>query len=419
MHFIALATVLTAGAEFAAAQRHVGHQQFHAAAHAKREGTGSNPITVYVLNGHEISEVDVKAGLANGSLVYAWDGTVAQTDVGAAKIVAAASVAFAPTSSAQSSIDTPKNFASTSGALSSALAFLEGKGADITFPDGKLSCSDFPSDFGALSLDYLGLGGWSGIQLPGSNVGGYSDIMTIIASSCDGSNCCKENAFCSYACPAGLQKSQWPTLQGSTGQSVGGIQCRSGKLWLTNPAQPKLCMPGSSVISIHVKNTMSQQSSICRTDYPGTESETIPLSIQPGTTSNLTCPDGANYYQWEGKMTSAQYYVNNKGVSIQDACQWAEPDSNMGNFAPLNLGVGYSAGSAWLSIFQNAPTTDAKLDYKVEIVGNNGGYDNLAGRCKYSNGKYCSGDAYETCSSTGAGCTVAVRSGSATFVLSK
>jgi SUN family beta-glucosidase len=64
------------------------------------------------------------------------------------------------------------------------------------------------------------------------------------------------------------------------------------------------------------------------------------------------------------------------------------------------LGVGFINGKAWISLFQNAPTTSAKLDYTVEITG-----DNVIGKCKYSNGQYCSGDNYSDCNSV-AGCTV-------------
>jgi hypothetical protein len=64
------------------------------------------------------------------------------------------------------------------------------------------------------------------------------------------------------------------------------------------------------------------------------------------------------------------------------------------------LGVGFIDGKAWISLFQNAPTTAAKLDYTVEITG-----DNVVGKCKYSNGQYCSGDSYSDCNSI-AGCTV-------------
>ena len=114
-------------------------------------------------------------------------------------------------------------------------------------------------------------------------------------------------------------------------------------------------------------------------------------------------PDASRYYQWQGAPTSAQYYVNPKGVPAEEGCQWGSPANPWGNFAPLNLGVGYSAGSAWLSIFQNLPTTNAKLDFTIEIVGDNGGYDNLVGRCKYENGHYCSGDDYSIKTSDGNG----------------
>ena len=90
-------------------------------------------------------------------------------------------------------------------------------------------------------------------------------------------------------------------------------------------------------------------------DYPGTESETIPLNTQPGSTNPLTCPEGAQYYHWGGAQTSAQYYVNNAGVAVEDACQWDTAGTNIGNWAPVNLGVGYSGGTAWLAILANKP----------------------------------------------------------------
>jgi hypothetical protein len=103
---------------------------------------------------------------------------------------------------------------------------------------------------------------------------------------------------------------------------------------------------------------------------------------------------------WEGSHTSAQYYVNPAGVSVEDGCQWGSNANPWGNYAPLNLGVGYSNGAAWLSIFQNAPTTDVKLDFDVEIQG-----DGISGTCRYSNGQYCGGANYDDCSSS-TGCTV-------------
>lgn len=139
---------------------------------------------------------------------------------------------------------------------------------------------------------------------------------------------------------------------------------------------------------------------------------TIPLNTQPGSSTPLTCPSEDNYYKWKGADTSAQYYVNNMGVSVQQGCQWSTPGSTNGNYAPVNLGVGYSNGQAWLAIMANKPTNpDALLNFDIELRG-----DQMNGKCKYSNGKYCSGDNYSNCNSDG--CTVSVTGGTASYVFS-
>jgi SUN family beta-glucosidase len=127
------------------------------------------------------------------------------------------------------------------------------------------------------------------------------------------------------------------------------------------------------------------------------------LWADAGETQELACPDGDDYYKKGNSPTSAQYYVNPKGVPIEKACQWGSPGEDVGNYAPLNIGVGWMGGKGWLSIFQNAPTTDAKLDFTVELVG-----DDMNGKCRYQNGQYCSGDNYENCN-TVAGCTVCLK----------
>ncbi|OAX80318.1 hypothetical protein ACJ72_05353 [Emergomyces africanus] len=278
-----------------------------------------------------------------------------------------------------------------------------GNGLESDFPDGQLSCSEFPSDYGAISLSWLGLGGWSGIQYITVKDSAVSDIRTGING-----DRCKDGAMCSYACPPGYQKTQWPQTQGATGQSVGGLECSGGKLRLTNPSlSRKLCMKGAGGVA--VKNTMSEVVAVCRTDYPGTESETIPLSSTPGSIHELTCPDAGNYYTWKQMPTSAQYYVNPKGVSIQEGCQWGDGSRPIGNFAPINLGVGKRDGATFISIFQNKPTTTARLNFKIEIQG-----DNLGGKCRYENGMF-----YGANGANPDGCTVEVISGTATYVFSE
>jgi len=414
-----------------------GHQHAH---HARRDQASSvaveyaagPTVVVYELNGRLITEDEVQQGLKNGTLLLASDG---QLSSAAPTSYASSTQApyVAPSSSSSSSIwiqpastivvsssstseatsssayVAPSSYAESSSSSSSKAAPSSyssnddndddddnhpGNGLDEDFPDGELDCSHFPEDYGAIPVDWMGLGGWTGIQNPGSTAGGYGNIRTALTG-----DSCTEGAYCSYACPAGYQKSQWPTTQGATGQSIGGIQCQGGKLRLTNSAMSKkLCMTGASEVEIKVENKLGKNVAVCRTDYPGTEGETVPLNTKPGKTYPLTCPDADNYYNWQGGKTSAQYYVNPAGVSKEDACQWGSDANPWGNFAPMNLGVGYSNGRAWLSIFQNAPTTDAKLEFTVEIQGG----DDMSGTCKYSNGQYCSQNG---CSST-TGCTV-------------
>lgn len=299
-------------------------------------------------------------------------------------------------------------------------------GLDRIFPDGQLDCSEFPSGYGAISLDYLGLGGWSGIQYVQISGNSVSRIATAVANK----GVCKDGAMCSYACPPGYLKSQWPSTQGSKGQSVGGLKCQNGKLYLTNPTlSESLCIKGAG--EIEAVNELDQDVAVCRTDYPGeleeteelsillddkdceiahgaellnsqsnytvgTESETVPAVAAAGKEITLACPNEKSYFKWLNKPTSAQYYVNNKGVPSEKACRWGNQDSPSGNFAPLNLGVGKDIFSVyWLSIIPNKPTTQTKLDFNVRIEG-----PDVSMECKYENGKF-----YSNGAETPAGCT--------------
>ena len=298
---------------------------------------------------------------------------------------------FNPLPSPSSQSSSPSD--SSSGGLP------DGTGLDKEFPHGETDCSDFPSDYGPIEITWMRLGGWSGIQYPTIKDGHVVDIVTGIA----GGKNCSSGALCSYACPPGYQKSQWPSTQGAVGQSVGGLQCNSdGKLELTNPELSKtLCMKGTGATK--VQNRLKTNAAICRTDYPGTEDETVPLNTQPGSLNPLTCPSANEYFKHNGDPTSAQYYVNNGGVPIHEACAWNTDGSGKGNWAPTYFGVGQDPyGKTWLSIAstkQNNPQSYSPLDYDAEIVG-----DDLSGKCKLKGGKYCSGEKYDDCNDTG--CTV-------------
>ena len=141
----------------------------------------------------------------------------------------------------------------------------EGQGLEREFPDGTIDCSTFPSEYGPIEVEWANLGGWAGIQY----VTVEGDSVTHIVTAVPGGKGCIPGAMCSYACPPGYQKSQWPSTQGATGQSIGGIRCNAdGKLSLTNPELSKtLCIKGTGVT--HVQNKLSYNAAICRTDYPG------------------------------------------------------------------------------------------------------------------------------------------------------
>ena len=172
--------------------------------------------------------------------------------------------------SSQSSATTPTQFPVLATSSSEALTLQAsstpgGQGLYAEFPDGEIDCTTFPSDYGPIEVGWANLGGWSGIQY----VTIKDDTVTEIVTGVPGGDGCRPGAMCSYACPPGYQKSQWPSAQGSTGQSVGGLSCNSnGKLTLTNSGLSKtLCIQGTGAVT--VQNKLSNNAAICRTDYPG------------------------------------------------------------------------------------------------------------------------------------------------------
>ncbi|KAI1613263.1 SUN domain-containing protein [Exophiala viscosa] len=359
--------------------------------------TTASPTTTWVYSASSTTTTTLSVASTSAAEFYqqsSWASSASSSTSSASASASASSASSWGESSWSSS-------ASASSASSTSSVSSSGTGVTSSFPDGELDCSTFPSDYGAIALDYLELGGWAGLQqvtISGSEV---TNIVTGVAG-----DTCTDGMMCSYACPPGYQKSQWPSTQGASGQSVGGLECSNGKLKLTNSAlSSSLCIAG--VGGVEATNNADGVVAICRTDYPGTESETIPVEVQPGSTEALAVPDASTYYTWEGSATSAQYYLNPIGYGASKACQWGSAGTPLGNYAPINFGVGAKDGTTWLSIFQNSPTTSAQYSGTVELTGN------LSGSCKYSNGEYCSASG---CNSQG--CTVSVISGTATYVIS-
>jgi len=218
---------------------------------------------------------------------------------------------------------------------------------ECEFPNGEVDCDTFPDAYGALPIPWMKYGGWTGIQING----GAGDA-------------CVDGALCSYACPSGYSKAQWPEIQPASGESHGGLRCKNGKLYRTNSAYNSLCVKGHG--NVYVKNELSKSVPICRTDYPGSENMNVPTFSTPGSKLPLTNPDGETYYKWQGKITSAQYYVNPQGTSLEDGCVWGTPMGGLGNWSPMIFGVGYSNGMSWLSISQNQ-LYSGSLGFNVKV----------------------------------------------------
>jgi hypothetical protein len=126
----------------------------------------------------------------------------------------------------------------------------------------------------------------------------------------------------------------------------------------------------------------------------------LPVSLNSGDISLLTSPIAETSYRTnDGRMTSAQYYLQKQGVSVEDGCRWGNPGGDIGNWAPIVLGAGFCDGKTWLSITQTPENPNASLGYNVRIVGKDGAP--VSQDCRYE-GERIIGEGF------GDGCTVAL-----------
>ncbi|KAL8304149.1 hypothetical protein RB601_007385 [Gaeumannomyces tritici] len=379
-------------------------------------------VAVYELDGKVVEEGKAKAGLADG--LYSVIGettptftpppppppkttsakpTTSSTSQAAQFFEQKASPSPEPKTSAPAPVSSSPSVGSGSGSGSGSGA----TGLDADFPSGKLDCSSLPTQYGAQSVPWLGLDGWLSFQQPDDKKWIPGVMINTIHQPISGG--CPKGAFCAYACPNGYQKTQWPTSsQGSTGQSIGGLWCNeNGKLELTRPEFPQLCQKGAG--GVFVQNKLDDVANVCQTNYPGDEKMSIATETKPGGKYELMNPDAKTSYWWKNSPTSAQYYLNNEGVDVENSCTWKSskyPDS-AGNWSPANLGVGKDIhGITYISIFWNQPTSSAKLNYNVEITGD------VTAPCALKDGKFTGG---------GNGCTTAISKpgGTVTVVFSK
>ncbi|KAF2689137.1 glycoside hydrolase family 132 protein [Lentithecium fluviatile CBS 122367] len=428
-----------AAAGVTAVPRRHAHRHAHRVV-AKRESDAAavyvpgpvQTIVVYELNGHPISEEEVRQGIANGTLAWGNHGILTSSSLTA---TAAPTPTPAQTTESQhQSEDKPEEHGeqpqpqqpSPSSApepqgpappsVPGIYQPIDNNGncpdCDKEFQNNHFSCDQFPDGFGAVALHNEGLGGWTGIQDPVyRGADGFDDIMTVSKDSCKDGSCCTPGRFCSYGCPNPYLKMSFPKMQGKTRQSVGGLYCNeNGKLEMADGSIGKtLCGKGSEHMKVKVQNKLKKSVSICRTDYPGTESETIPLTVKPGETGELANPDQGTYYFWDGKATSAHYYINKQGVPESEACTWGTDSKKaVGNWAPLIFGTSFDDRNmrvGFSSLKQNELIWNDRADFTATFTG-----EGVKSPCKY---KHITG---EFCQDANCGrdvnCTASVKEGS-------
>lgn len=313
--------------------------------------------------------------------------TSASTTVTASSQTPSSSASSSSASSASSSSGSSPS-SSPSGGISGDLSLFSDPSEK--FEDGVHDCDTLPTGQGVIGIDWL-----SEIN------GGFSSIMNMNG---DTSSTCKDGYYCSYACQAGMSKTQWPSDQPSSGISVGGLYCKNGKLYRSNQDKDYLCEWGYKGTNFVSK--IDKDIAICRTDYPGSENMNIPTLLEGGSTAPVSVVDSDNYYMWKGGRSSTQYYVNNAGVSVEKGCIWGTAGSGVGNWAPVVLGAGNTGGKTYLSLIPNPNNKDAP-NYSVKIQGVNGA--STVGSCSYEDGNYKGGHGSD-------GCTLTVDSGDAEFV---
>ncbi|KAL1861713.1 Sperm-associated antigen 4 protein [Diaporthe australafricana] len=281
-------------------------------------------------------------------------------------------------------------------------------GIDADFPDGELDCSELPTAYGAVAVTQVSHSGWGGLLDVGTSAFTVGSTKAIASYSAP-SGGLSAGMFGTYQCPEGYDMAQWPEgAQGATGQSIGGLWCGlDNKLYLTrSESSKKLCQKGAG--NVKIVNKLGDKVSLCKTAYPGKEDMVLSNVVEGGATYNLYNPYQNQSYSWQGASTSAQYYVNLKGLDKDIACQWTSPDPyslNAGNWAGVNLGTSVNDdGTTFLSIFHNTPTSNTPLDFNIKLSGD------VSQECTYS----YSSNSFSP--SNGNGCTVAAQAGGTIFV---
>lgn len=220
MKYLTLLTVLST-----ALATPLQHQHHHHHEHARRAEVTK---VVYVNgNGDEVqSQVteNASSGASSGETTAETIQTRSSSDV----------------SSSSDSNPVASIASSVASSASSILSNIEGDLSAFSSPskkfeDGVYDCDSVPVGQGVIGVDWI-----SGLN------GGWTTIMN---ENGDTSSNCKDGYYCSYACQAGMSKTQWPSEQPSNGMSIGGLYCKNGKLYRSNTDNDYLCEWGSKDVN--------------------------------------------------------------------------------------------------------------------------------------------------------------------------
>ena len=365
-------------------------KQHHEHKHAARDVVGT-VVEYYDQAGNIVSTAFIAASETTSSSETT-SVSVSAVQENAVSVATTTDASSTTASSSTSSSSTSSSTSTSSSSSSSSSSDISGnldnfESPSTTFTDGTIKCTDIDSlteQDGVIALDWVGYGG-------------YASVMNMDG---DTSTTCKSGYYCSYACQAGMSKTQWPSTQPSDGRTVGGLYCDSdGYLYKTNTDKDYLCEWGEE--SAYFKSEIDEEVALCRTDYPGSENMVVPTLLSSDSTEPVSVVIEDSYFKWDGASTSAQYYVNNAGVSVEDGCIWSTSGTTVGNWAPLVIGAGYSDSISYLSLIPN-PNNEAGTNYNVKFVARDGA--SMNGDCAYVDDTYTGGSGSD-------GCTISVTSG--------
>lgn len=160
---------------------------------------------------------------------------------------------------------------------------------------------------------------------------------------------CTPGTWCPYACKPGQLMAQWDseiTSYTYPGSQYGGLYCQDNGTLKTPFPEKDYCYPGKGTVTA-VNNAGGGSVAFCQTVLPGNEEMLIPTLVE---SSEVLAVPGTEY--WAG--TSAHYYINPPGVSIEDGCKWGDSSNPWGNWSPYVTGANMDdKGNTYVTIGWN------------------------------------------------------------------